>query len=79
MEKQRLRATGLVAAGVVAGGILAGTLGAQAANDANDRTEAAPAHSPMRASASMKRASGAHSRAALSGAALRSDRCMLPP
>jgi len=33
MDKQRLRATGLVAAGVVAGGILAGTLGAQAADD----------------------------------------------
>jgi hypothetical protein len=49
VEKQRLRATGLVAAGVVAGGILAGTLGAQAANDANDRTEAAPAGTIMRA------------------------------
>ena len=49
MEKQRLRATGLVAAGVVAGGILAGTLGAQAADDTNDRPEAAPAGTIMRA------------------------------
>jgi hypothetical protein len=42
--KQRLRATGLVAAGVVAGGILAGTLGAQAANQADDDRPGGPAH-----------------------------------
>lgn len=41
MEKQRLRATGLVAAGVVVGGILAGTLGAQAA-DNGSKADAAP-------------------------------------
>jgi len=41
MEKQRLRATGLVAAGVVAGGILAGTLGAQAADD-DSKADVAP-------------------------------------
>ena len=44
MTKQRLRAAGLVAAGVVAGGILAGTLGAQAANQADDHQPGAPAH-----------------------------------
>ena len=49
MEKQRLRATGLVAAGVVAGGILAGTLAAQAADDTNDRAEVAPGGTIMRA------------------------------
>ncbi len=43
MEKQRLRATGLVAAGVMAGGILAGTLGAQAADDADGPAMTAPA------------------------------------
>ena len=40
MEKQRLRATGLVAAGVVAGGILAATLGAQAVDDADHQADA---------------------------------------
>jgi hypothetical protein len=49
VEKQRLRATGLVAAGVVAGGILAGTLAAQAADDTNDRAEVAPGGTIMRA------------------------------
>ena len=44
MTKQRLRATSLVVAGVVAGGILAGTLGAQAANQADDDRPGAPAH-----------------------------------
>ena len=42
MEKQRLRAAGLVTAGVVAGGILTGTLGAQAANDSDERPTDAP-------------------------------------
>ena len=44
MKKQPLRASGLVAAGVVAGGILAGTLGAQAADESDDR---APGGGPM--------------------------------
>ena len=41
MKKQPLRASGLVVAGVVAGGILAGTLGAQAADESDDRAPGA--------------------------------------
>jgi biotin operon repressor len=44
VKKQSLRATSLVAAGVVAGGILAGTLGAQAADRADDDGPGAPGH-----------------------------------